>query len=296
MSRFEYKTLQILGRTCLLAAAMAIAAPASGDGVEDEEIPLTPLVDEEVPPEEPADTSDEELPITPLVEDESDTGEQPPTEAEEKEGRASFEEHIPAAEPAPSGAPHRPTLLPGIRAALLVPTSQINLTGSVALELQWRSSVHDRRLGLSLDVGWYRLAGEGSQIDPAMGVFDYYWSAHGIPVHLGLVYEPPVQALLAPLLPGLWPFVESGMALVPAISYGTFMNENGHVFLEDNPGYGLAFGLYLGAGAAHPLGPGEITALYRWTTAYTDMNYPWINPEAGDIHGSQVFVGYRLTY
>ena len=190
----------------------------------------------------------------------------------------------------------RPRFLLGARLAFVAPNSTASMTGAAMLEFQWRSDLHDRRLGVSMDMGWYHLFGEGSQVEPGMGAYEYSYKTHGLPVHLGLLYEPPLEGMSGFFLDGPWPFLEGGLALIPVVSFGTLSNEDGHVFLETSSQRDLAVGLYIGAGCAFSAGPGEALLSYRFTTAYTDMGYSALNHETADIYGSQVYLGYRLTF
>jgi hypothetical protein len=90
------------------------------------------------------------------------------------------------------------------------------------------------------------------------------------------------------------PIVEAGGSLAPIWSKGTCTSADGVVFLADHPASGLAVGFYVGAGATVRLGPGSLLALFRYASLRTDMDYPWMNPEGGELQGSNLVLGYRL--
>ncbi|MFW6369257.1 MAG: hypothetical protein ACOC0J_01595 [Myxococcota bacterium] len=195
--------------------------------------------------------------------------------------------------------PSAPSFVPGgdipafllhARLGVLVPNAALGPTGSAALGLQWRSSLHDRRLGLSLDAGWYPLSGEGSREDPEIGTYHFSWSAHAAPIHLGVMWEP--VWLSSPSSFGA--FFEGGLTGVMLFTRATLRNDSDHVFMRDGGGRGLALGLHAGAGLAFRAGPGEIQAMARWATALTDMGYPSTNPSPGDPGGLEILLGYRL--
>lgn len=195
-----------------------------------------------------------------------------------------------AALPAAAKAAEEPFAV-GLVADLLLPVSQVSATGALALELRYRLPFHDRRLALAADVGWYPNGGEGDQVDPQLGVYKFDWQLHTLPIHLGLEYMPP----LPEILPGLRPFGEAGFAMAFLWSSANYVRGDGSRFISDNPGEGLATGLYLGTGAAWRLGPGDLVGGYRWSRLVTDMEMPWRN-EGGDVGGSNVYAGYRLLF
>lgn len=195
---------------------------------------------------------------------------------------------LPAAEAAAEEQP----FAVGLKADLLLPTSNVSATGAISAELRWRIPFHERRLALGADVGWYPLGGVGDQVDPQLGIYKFDWRLHTLPIHLGLEYMPP----LPELLPGLRPFAEGGFAMAFLWSSANFTRPDGSRFIEENPGDGFATGLYLGAGAAFRLGLGDVVGQYRWSRLVTDMELPWRNGEGGDVGGSNVHAGYRLVF
>ncbi|WP_373047403.1 hypothetical protein [Vulgatibacter sp.] len=193
--------------------------------------------------------------------------------------------------PAAAGAAEKPFAV-GLKADLLLPVSDVSATGALALEMRYRLPFHERRLAVGADVGWYQMGGVGDQVDPQLGVYQFDWRLHTLPIHLGLEYMPP----LPELLPGLRPFAEAGFAMSFLWSSANYVRGDGSRFIEENPGEGLATGLYLGAGGAWRLGPGDLVGQFRWVRLVTDMEMPWRNGDGGDVGGSNVYAGYRLLF
>lgn len=191
-----------------------------------------------------------------------------------------------------SAAAEENSVSTGLKLDLLVPTGRVSTTYAVAAELRWRLPFHGKRLALAGDVGWHPSGGEGQQVDPQQGPYRFEWSAHTLPVFLGLEYLPP----LPELVPGLRPFGEAGFAMAWLWTEATSTNADGHVFSSEHPDSGFATGLYLGAGAVYRLGPGDLVGQYRWTGLYSDMDKPWINRESGDLGASNLYAGYRLLF
>jgi hypothetical protein len=215
----------------------------------------------------------------------------------------------PTAGPAPLGLdPNRdtpPTPTPafaespfavGLKADLLVPTSQVDSTGALSLELRYRLPFHERRLAVAADAGWYPLGGEGKSVDPQQGTFAFEWRLDSLPVHLGLEYLPPLPIRLPAFLAGLRPYGEAGFAMAFLWSKATYRNAAGETFIRDNLQKDTAVGWYAGAGGLVRLGPGDLVGGYRYDGLKTDLDLPVANRKSGDVGGSHVQAGYRLVF
>ncbi len=184
----------------------------------------------------------------------------------------------------------------GLRVDLLVPTSQVDSTGAINLELRYRLPFHERRLALAADAGWYPLGGEGKSVDPQLGTYAFDWRVDSLPLHFGLEYLPPLPLELPSFLAGLRPYGEAGFALAFLWSNASYRNAEGETFIRDHLQEDTAIGWYAGAGALYRLGPGDLVAGYRYDGLKTDMELPVWNPESGDVGGSHVQAGYRLVF
>ncbi|MFH0899688.1 MAG: hypothetical protein V2A73_03540 [Pseudomonadota bacterium] len=189
-----------------------------------------------------------------------------------------------------AAASARKPIAAGMKLGYMKPSSVVDGTLSILLEFRWRLPWHERRLAAAVEVGWNRLVGSGEQVDQQLGSYRFEWSSHSVPIHLGLEYALPIGGL--PIW--LQPFVAAGFAMGPVMSSADYRNADGHSFITKNPGDGFALGFFAGVGATLPLGPGQALAEYRYESLRTDMQYPWVNPAAGEFQGHTLHFGYRL--
>lgn len=179
------------------------------------------------------------------------------------------------------------------------------LGGGVLLQLAWHlpleNSPLDRVLGIELDAG-YALSGTngtvsfqqyetaGGQTRLVTSTYTYSGLLHSVPISLGLrgrlPLQLPVHIDVAAGGTGVWGFSSTTSSLDGA----------GTAFSEDNAASDFAWGYYLEAGVAFSLGVGELTAAYRYSSAFLDFEHPEFNPEAGDLGGHHVVVGYRFLF
>lgn len=263
-------------------------APEAGRHEGEEASPTAALDEEEPAPAEdpaPAELAAEEDP-GPAVE----------AQADEEEPAAVGADGEVLAAPAPPAPAEEEPFAVGLKADLLVPTSQVDSTGALSAEFRYRLPYHQRRLALAAEVGWYPLGGEGRSVDPQLGTYGFEWRLDTLPIHLGVEYLPALPLRLPAFLARLRPYGEGGLALAFLWSKATYRNADGGTFIRDNLQTDTALGWYLGAGALYRLGPGDLVGGYRHDGLKTDMDLPVANEASGDVGGSHVQAGYRLVF
>jgi len=170
-----------------------------------------------------------------------------------------------------------------VKANLLVPTSKVDTTYALSLDLKYISPLLNNRLAFGVEAGYYPLSGKGKNIDPQIGLFDYSFDITNIPIFVGAEYSLPAK-----LIP-FGVFVNGGAAIV--LSYST-----SKVFGGEDYSNGLAYGYYLGAGAEISPGYGFIVSEIRFSSVYLKYDTIVDEGETGNIGGTNVYVGYKLVF
>ena len=163
---------------------------------------------------------------------------------------------------------------------LTVPTSQINTTYALHLEMRYHII---KDLSIGLDLGYYPMAGEGENLDSQIGLYDYKWSINSIPIYLGVNYSLSI-------IKNFLIEAQLGFASVFAFS-------EGETFNGTNEASDVAYGYYIGIGAILRLGKmGDIIGELKYTGMYLDFDYPDFNEKLGDMGGKSIIVGYRYIF
>ncbi len=175
--------------------------------------------------------------------------------------------------------------------------------GGVLLQAAWHlpldGSALDRVFGAEFDVG-YTLTGTTGEI-----AFSQYESSNGETklvtttyAYQGLLHTVPVSLGLRARLPLDLPLhidLSAGGLGVWGLSTTTSTVVDGSApFAADNTASDLAFGYYGEGGVAFDVGPGELTAAYRYQSAFLDFGHTAFNPTLGDLGGHHILVGYRF--
>ncbi len=171
-----------------------------------------------------------------------------------------------------------------VKADMTRPLAQVNPGFGAHLEVRYILPWVNPWLTVGVDAGWYRLAGEGTQTDPQIGLYDYSWTIDVVPVNIGFALEidKPLDWLVF--------IVGGGGSVAWARSTGDMFG--GRSFAED-----LAYGYYAHAGVEFRFLPfGGVTVEYRHSGFFLDFNYPELNDKVGDIGGAMVLVGYKYTF
>ncbi|MCX7943089.1 MAG: hypothetical protein N2746_01080 [Deltaproteobacteria bacterium] len=168
---------------------------------------------------------------------------------------------------------------------ILVPAGKVDLTYAFSLDLKYISPLLKNRLSFGAEVGYYPLSGNGKNIDPELGVFDYSFSITNIPVFIGVEYLLPLKRL------PIGVYTNGGYAMV--FSYSTSRLFGGERYTD-----GIAYGYYIGVGSDIPLGYGFLLTELRFSSAYLKYNYnvKGESGESGNIGGTNFYVGYKLVF
>jgi len=166
----------------------------------------------------------------------------------------------------------------------LFPTNRVSSTVAATVDLRYILPVHDNRISLGVEAGWYSMYGSGKGIDPGIGVYEYTYYMNNVPIFVGPAYELPI--------PGLdgTPFdiyVSGGFAMVVS-------RASGFIFGGNTYASGTALGWYGGAGAEFNIWIGRILCEVRHQSVKTDYGLPQ-NINAGDLGGTHLYAGYRFV-
>ena len=164
-----------------------------------------------------------------------------------------------------------------------------------ALALRYRLPFA-RSLALAVEGGFTRLAGNGTRAyanDPDFGPeLSYRWQLDQVPVLFGLAWELPLDVPLrfAPVAGGAAVYTRS------TASYTA-----GGATTTNAPQEAWATGFYAGLEVSLPIGPGAIAVEGRFISARTDLGLSkayggTINSTPGDVQGTNVLAGYRLSF
>ena len=170
-----------------------------------------------------------------------------------------------------------------------------------ALSLRYRLPFA-RSLALAAEGGFTRMGGSGTRAfanDPDYpNGLAYRWQLDQVPVLLGLAWELPLEVPLkvSPL---------AGGAAIYTRSTASYSSDAGA--LSNSPQEAWALGFYAGVEFALQLGPGSVTVEGRFLSVRTDLGlhradlglskfYSAVNTTPGDVQGSNLLVGYRLSF
>ncbi len=171
-----------------------------------------------------------------------------------------------------------------VKMDLLVPTSHVNSTFAIHLGLRYLLPWWNPNLSFGFDLGYYPMWGEGQNMDAQIGLYDYSWRLHLMPLSIGPQVDIPTG------IPWLVPFGEVGYTAIFAWS-------RGKSFGTTTKQSDVAHGYYLGGGVEFRFGRfGGVLGQYRYTGTFLDFGYPQYNLEPGDIGGHSVRVGYRYIF
>ncbi|MBI5527612.1 MAG: outer membrane beta-barrel protein [Deltaproteobacteria bacterium] len=166
----------------------------------------------------------------------------------------------------------------------LFPTNRVSSTVAVTVDLRYILPVHENRISLGVETGWYSMYGSGKGIDPGIGVYDYTYYMNNIPIFIGPAYELPIPGLdKTPFNV----FVSGGFAMVVSRASGFMFGGNTYTS-------GTALGWYGGAGAEFDIWIGRILCEVRYQSVRTDYGLPQ-NMDAGDLGGTHLYAGYRFV-
>jgi len=248
-------------------------------------VPLVPLA----PVAEPkAETAAQTTPEAPKAE--------APAKAPQKEQSAQKEDTArdkPAAtEPAEAKASKEAEDEPGLKYVsvaakvnVLIPTSRVDTTWAFHADIRYILPWWNPNISIGLDIGYYPTSGSGQNLDPQIGLYDFDWKIHSLPMYFGPQVDIPI-----PGVPWLYLNAETGFSMIVAWS-------EGHTFDGTNKASDIAYGYYVGGGLEFRFGKfGGVTAVYRHTGIYLDFDYPEFNRELGNLGGSSVLVGYRYIF
>jgi len=198
------------------------------------------------------------------------------TAVEEKKGETPQEN--------PEKEPPLHYLSIALKADMTTPIARVNPGFGAHLDVRYILPWMNPWFTVGVDAAWYRLSGEGTQVDPQIGLYEYSWVIDSVPVTIGATVEidKPLKWLV--FIGGV------GFSTVWARSNGDLFG--GHTFAED-----VAFGYVVYAGLEVRFLPwGGVTVEYRHSGFFLDFDYPHLNKEVGDIGGAMVLVGYKYTY
>ncbi len=170
-----------------------------------------------------------------------------------------------------------------LKANVLIPTSRVDSTYALSLDLKYISPLLNNRLAFGIEAGYYPLSGSGKNMDPQIGLFEYSFSITNIPVFIGAEYLLPLNAL--PL--GI--YVNGGYAMV--FSYSTSKVFEGESYTD-----GIAYGYYLGSGVQISPGYGFIISELRYSSAYLKYDTKVDIGETGNVGGTNFYIGYKLVF
>lgn len=161
----------------------------------------------------------------------------------------------------------------------------------------------DRLIGIEAEVGYALTATNGTvsfdqwestSEGPAVvtTTYEYGGLLHQVPLSAGLRGRLPVFLFL----PGLYLDASAGFEGVLGISTVEATVEGAPApFTTGNSASGFAWGFYAEGGVAFGVGPGEVTAAYRYSSAYLDFGHAAFNPSPGDLGGHHLLLGYRFV-
>ncbi len=227
---------------------------------------VAPATGSEVSPQEPPATA---LPAAPLAE-------------EKKEKKGGEEDNVKKDKESQQPSLHYVSV--AVKADMTAPIARVNPGFGAHLDVRYILPWMNPWFTVGVDAAWYRLSGEGTQVDPQIGLYDYSWVIDSVPVTVGAAVEidKPLQWLV--FIGGV------GFSTVWARSNGDLFG--GNTFAED-----VAFGYVVYAGLEFRFLPwGGVTVEYRHSGFFLDFDYPHLNKEVGDIGGAMVLVGYKYTY
>jgi len=175
--------------------------------------------------------------------------------------------------------------------------------GGVLLQVAWHlplaDSALDRVFGAELDVG-YSISGTNGEVELQQyesvegetrlvtTTYGYEGLLHSVPVSLGLRARLPLD------LPVHIDLAAGGLGVWGTSTTTSTLAGSAVPFSQDNFATDFAWGFYGEGGVACALGVGELTAAYRYQSAYLDFEHPEFNPTLGDLGGHHVVVGYRF--
>ena len=154
-------------------------------------------------------------------------------------------------------------------------------------------------LSPGLEIGWFRLQGDGHQNlpnDPDFTSFDYSWHIDNLPIFVG-------ASLMLDPLPD-WPLHISaggGFAALHAWAQ-TRYDPDGQPAVTSKVQSDWGIGWYVGVEASYSLWLGRITLEYRYSSARTDLEFQDVysnapyNSDLGDLQGSHLMLGYRFDF
>ena len=260
------------------AAEIPVAAPEPTDVV-----PLIP-----VPPANTATATPQNTPadVPPLA---------PVAPATETTGENTEVSPAPAAEATPPPAPEQTgekAEEPGLkyvsvsaRVNVLIPTSRVDTTWAFHADVRYILPWWNPNISIGMDIGYYPTSGSGQNLDPQIGLYEFDWNIHSLPMYFGPQVDVPI-----PGVPWFYLNAETGFAMIVAWS-------EGHTFEGTDKASDIAYGYYVGGGVEFRFGKfGGVTATYRHTGIYLDFDYPEFNRELGNLGGSSVLVGYRYIF
>lgn len=170
-----------------------------------------------------------------------------------------------------------------VKANILVPTSRVDSTYALSLDLKYISPLLSNRLSFGVEAGYYPLSGGGKNMDPQIGLYDYSFSIINIPIFIGAEYLLPVKGVPIGL------FVDGGGAIL--LSYSTSKTFGG-----ENYANGVAYGYYVGGGAQISPGYGYIISELRFLGAYLKYDTVVDLGSTGNIGGTSFYIGYKLVF
>jgi|GEM_PF-6307477 len=170
-----------------------------------------------------------------------------------------------------------------LKANILVPTSKVDSTFALSLDLKYISPLLNNRLAFGVEAGYYPLSGSGKNMDAQIGLFDYSFSITNIPIFIGAEYLLPIRKIPIGI------FVNGGTTIV--LSYST-----SKVFAGESYTDGVAYGYYLGTGAEICPGYGFIISELRYSSAYLKYDTKVDLGDTGNIGGTNLYLGYKLVF
>jgi hypothetical protein len=191
--------------------------------------------------------------------------------------------------PTPPPPAKYPFMSAAVRIGLLVPSAEVDSTFNFNYELRYIPNLLNRELSFGLESGFYMLWGEGKNIHPQIGVYEFEWMLYVIPLRIGVYYQLPLQRWLKMNIPFI-PYVTGGFTML-------FLITSGRVINGDISRSSQAFGGHIGAGAEFIIWKiGRLQAELRYSTVHSRMGLPYFNETTGDIGGFDIFVGYRFLF
>lgn len=171
-----------------------------------------------------------------------------------------------------------------IKMNVIVPTGKVSTTWAIHGEVRYVLPWWNPHISIGVEAGYYPLSGQGQNIDPQIGLYDYSWEITAVPIYSGVAVD------LSLGIPWIYGFAEGGFAAVLAWSTGESFN--GTTDTHD-----VAYGYFIGGGIElRSKRFGSIVAQYRFTSLLLDFEYPQFNKELGDIGGSAVLIGYKYLF